>query len=299
MYSRCIICGSGNLKEILLNNLEMKQCLGCGLIWRKNFDLPSKYYQNYKYKISDNKIKERLSNSLERIRTFRKYIDLNNLCDFGTGEGIFLKALKMFGYDNVIGIEPNIKARQYAEANNLKVYNIGIEKIGDVIKDDNIHVVSLLHVIEHLKNPVQYLKIIYDSLRKGDKIVIETPNINAYSFRKLKYKHKLIYPEHLFYFNEENLKLLLKQIGFKVVIMGKRDFNQSNLSIRESLFRLGLIKIKTSEINNLSIKTKKESITSVNVGCRFKFLRNFIRKILILAVNKLGRQEYIWTIAKK
>src|SRR3989344_8278823 len=97
MYKYCIACG-GPYAEMLLNGLKYRECKNCGLLWREEFDTDREYYENNEINLSELKIRERYANAVDRIKTFRQYVNLNNLCDIGTGEGIILKALRDYGY---------------------------------------------------------------------------------------------------------------------------------------------------------------------------------------------------------
>ena len=297
MYAACLICSSMP-SRVVLNDLPMRKCPDCGLIWREEFDVPIKYYQEKPIDPSSQKIRARVANSEERIDTFKKHADLNNLCDVGTGEGIFLKVLIDRGFRNVVGIEPSERISDFVGKNELVVSNGTIDDIGAVVREYSIHTVTLLHLIEHVPDPRQSLEKVYGCLQEGDSVVLETPKINSYSLKKRKYRHKLIYPEHLFYFNERNIQTLLKETGFTVVARGSRDFNQRNLSMRESLFRLGFL-------GSDSLASKRECADRASVMNREKIepsnnlAKKTARKLLSFSLTLLDRRDYVWVVARK
>jgi len=297
MYAACLICSSMP-SRVVLNDLPMRKCPDCGLIWREEFDVPIKYYQEKPIDPSSQKIRARVANSHERIDTFKKHADLNNLCDVGTGEGIFLKVLIDRGFRNVVGIEPSERISDFVGKNKLVVKSGTIDDIGAVVREYSIHTVTLLHLIEHLPDPRQSLEKVYGCLQEGDSVVLETPKINSYSLKKRKYRHKLIYPEHLFYFNERNIQTLLSQAGFTVVARGSRDFNQRNLSMRESLFRLGFL-------GSDSLASKRECADRASVMNREKIepsnnlAKKTARKLLSFSLTLLDRRDYVWVVARK
>jgi len=296
MLTKCPICHN-SYNSLRLNDLPMRCCLKCGLVWRENFDILINHYQLKEIDLSKEKIQSRMLNSKNRINTFKHYADLNNLCDIGTGEGVFLKALNDYGYKNIFGIEPNIKNKEFVKINNLKIINGVISDIKKIICENNIHTITMFHLIEHLCNPLESLNLIFESLNKGDKLIIETPDFEAYTIKRVNYKHKLIYSEHLFYFNQKNIRLLLEKIGFKIIATGKRDFDQNSFSIKELLFRLGLIKkVNNSDYSkNNQIKIYAQDKSSRNIV----FVKKIIRKILNNLVIGLNRLDYIWIVAEK
>jgi len=294
MYNKCIICGS-SYKTLILNNLSMKKCLKCGLVWRGEFDISSNYYQAGYAEPDIKKEYARILNSESRIKTFKKYVDLNNLCDLGTGEGIFLKILSRNGYNNLIGIEPSEQTPSFCKKYNLDIKQGFLEDIKKYWNKD-FHTITMFHLIEHLKNPLKSLKMIHDILQAGDSLVIETPNINSHSIKKSNYKHSLIYPEHLYYFNENNIINLLKNSGFKITAKGKRNFTQDNLGIKECLNRLGLLHKTQKEDTS---RQSKQERTKPHIFHNNTITKKLIRIILNKTVILLGRVDYIWVIAKK
>lgn len=301
MYKECIICNSLP-DELVLNNLPMKKCRRCGLIWRKSFDVPIQHYAEKYVDLSPEKLRSRLSNCKDRAKISRKYANLNNLCDIGCCEGIFLKVLQDFGYRNVMGIEPSDKIAEFAKENRLNIQKGTIKDVGNIINRHNIRAITMFHVIEHLENPLESLKNIYNNLTKGSCIIIETPDMNSYSLRKMNYNFNLtIYPEHFFYFNENNLKTLLEKIGFNIIAKGKRDFDPNNLNIRESLFRLGFLRTKygSSAEHKATVKASGLDFSKFKNLLIIGKIKSIIRFILSKMVIISGRQDFIWIIAKK
>ncbi len=308
MYLKCPLCGNAS-KDLFLNELAMRQCVKCSLVWRQNFDLPADHYANKVTDIGSNKLKEREQNSILRLKQFKKHVLFEDVCDVGTGEGVFLKVLQTHGCKRCVGIEPNRLMADFWKLNNLRVFNAkSTKEIVDLIEREKIKVVTLFHVIEHIPDPVDLLSEIRSALPSGGIVVVETPNLEAYSMKKSSYRHKLIYPEHLFYFNTHNFLQMFNKTGFNVVANGKRDFNQNYLGIHECLWRLGLtnnkFKVKNySGRSNLidgceNINSVVPSVNLRPVGLKKNSIR-FLNFILSQAVQVLGRLDYQWVIAKK
>lgn len=293
----CFICKSqpGN---VTFNKLDMLRCPSCGLIWRSNFELPHKHYQEKKVDLSVSKLKARLDNCLDRINTFGDYISLNNLCDLGTGEGMFLKALNDSGYKNGFGIEPSSKIDSFAIENNLDIYNGTIEDLTEISRNRKMNCVSMFHLIEHLDDPKRSFSIIYDALPNGGYLIMETPDSESYVLKRADYEHELIYPEHLFLYNPKNMSDFLKSLGFNVVALGRRDFNPNNLNIRDLLFKLGITKYRVQG-DKMNVGQTKIHKKNKNFGyLRYKISR-IVKWILGFFVEILGRGDYFWIIAKK
>ena len=239
MSNPCIICHKANQDKFTLNGLPLIRCANCGLIRREVFDISIVHYETLDAVDTPEKRKARFRNSIDRIKLFSRFVPRVGWCDVGTGEGIFLEVLSSSGGQGV-GIEPSEESCKKAASHGVKIVGRTIEDIGIVTKMSKVRTISLFHVIEHVERPDYEIRRIYEALSPGGFLIIETPNIDSFVFRLRNYKDPLIYPEHFWYFSKKNLQTLLKQSGFCIIASGRRDFDQYNLPIRESLFRLGL-----------------------------------------------------------
>lgn len=284
----------------------MFECPGCGLIWRQEFDIGPEFYEDKLIELSALKIKARISNCLDRTKIISRYFLPEDLCDIGCGEGVFLGVLKNQGFRNIVGIDPTTRNFQFAGENNLEILRGTLEDFPSLVAGRGIKIITMFHVIEHLRDPQGSLSLVYKYLPIGGFLVLETPASDNFSFRVTGFRHKLIYPEHLFYFNKHNLIKLLESVGFTVVGSGKRDFDQWNLSLHECLFRLGLLSknvTTTDYYSSLRVLAPKENIHPKTNYQFVKKVAHFIlwplQKSLNGLVILLGRLDYIYIIAKK
>lgn len=300
MYNTCIICGT-TPRKIVRNTLPMYQCKKCHLAWRADFDVPLEYYKGSNILLDDRKLQERIINSFDRIDTFSKYIELNNLCDIGSGEGMFLKALQRRGYMNIWGLEPNEAACAFAQKQGLDIVPGFIDNLPDMNRKKDARVFTMLHLIEHLQGPHQSLELLYHSMRPGSYLIIETPNIDAYSVKKKDFRHPLIYQEHLFYFNPETLRALLEKSGFVVVAHGKRDFESNEKNIRHLLFKAGVgdFSYQKSSAAHCVEETPSCPPAIPRESKIRKSVKSILRKILQGFIHLSGREDYMWFIVRK
>jgi len=142
------------------------------------------------------------------------------LLDVGAASGFFLELAKKREWD-VSGVEISEFAASRARERGLNV-KTGI--IEDFNADDSKHfsVITMWDVIEHVHNPVSAISKAGELLEDGGIIAINTPDSGSLVAKILgKRWYKFIPPEHVIYFNQNNLCLLLSKIGFKVVYAGK------------------------------------------------------------------------------
>ncbi len=279
----------------------MLQCASCGLFWQREPSLSPEYYREARHFEIDNK--EKLNavyeNAKNRIQVIKKYVSLDNLCDIGCGEGIFLKALADDGYKNEVGVEPSAMIREFAEKYNLHIKEGSIESVDRTfLEKNNLHTITMFHVIEHLDNPLDSLSTLFAVMKKNDVLVIETPDMNSYLLKKTKYENDIVYPEHLFYFNRSNLLQLLGNIGFNLIASGKRDFDPEHRSISDSLQKLGIMQPFKKELAAAAhLNTKNDDSTKASRDRGI--IKGVARKLLTRAVSLLKRGNYVWVVVRK
>ena len=280
----CIICGAPPF-ALELNSIELWKCTRCDLMWRRSFDVSLSHYTEAGGGFSEAKAKLQHRNIQDRIRTISKYVDLDGTCDVGGSKGYFVDELVKAGYKRAYGVDPNKVQIEAAQKRGTPMFVGSTEDAIVLFAQKKTRNATLFHVIEHLPSPVKNVQEIYDALPPGGHLIIETPDFGGYVFKKLNYRHKLVYEEHLFYFTFENLQQFLTNMGFSIVYAGKRDFDQYHLNVRESLFRLGL--------------KEKKSNPGLMERAIYKFFGIFFTRLFSHLVVWSGRLNFSLVIARK
>lgn len=295
---KCTVCHGTAIIEIIRNGLPLFECQTCRLAWRQTFDVDIAQYEEGDMCLGNANLERRTRNVKDRIACLERYLIPNDVCDIGAGEGMFLVELMKKGYTNVIGIEPNRGALAFGRAHGLTLFEGTLKEAPDIIRKNAIRIVTLFHVIEHLPNPRESVDSIYRALPSGGYLVVETPNSSAYSFVKTNHAHPLIYSQHLYYFNTDNLGRLLESVGFTIQARGKRGFDQYHMTIRQSLFCLGIgrppFRTGVSITGENAHRGTEKSISGGG-----SLIRSLVRKTLSLFVVILGRGDYQWIIVRK
>ena len=113
------------------------------------------------------------------------------------------------------------------------------EVLGRSMEENFFDVITMWHVIEHVKNPLQVLKKVYNLLRPGAVVFVATPNLDK-RVAKIAYRLKSNKPypfyspegeQHLFHFTESTLKKIIKKAGFNIVYSGV-DFASVRLEFK-------------------------------------------------------------------
>ena len=124
--------------------------------------------------------------------------------DLGCGPDGFLDVCKNL-FKKLCGYDLNKKMREWK-----------ISKINSILNNlyevNNINVLSLFHVLEHIKNPLEFVEEIKEKFLNLETIIIEVPNKDELlisEFDSKAYKNNHYSLEHIDYFNSSTLTGLL------------------------------------------------------------------------------------------
>lgn len=181
-------------------------------------------YQNYRYKVRRTPVRKSGRWILRLIPSLRAGADAEcrhlpvlpngggRLLDIGCGNGGFLALAKQAGWD-VEGIDFDPAAVETAQARGLDVRCGGYELLDK--SREHYDVISLCHVLEHVYDPKDLLQRIYQSLKPGGFLWLDTPNLQSVGARRFGPAWRdLDPPRHLVLFNPESLKRCLHEAGF-------------------------------------------------------------------------------------
>lgn len=225
----CPICGSDKTDFYCeKNNFSLYVCGACqsGFIWPLPELTEEIYKENYFKKGKEKKefgysdydadkepmriIFEDYLEKAEELTAGRKIFDI------GAATGYFLDLAKKRGWET----HGSDISRYASETAGKKGHKVIYGDLTDMEIKEKFNVVTLWDVLEHLKDPGEYLKIANNLLESGGILFINTVNIQS-TWAKLLGKrwHLIVPPEHLFYFSPKSLKMLLENAGFKILSM--------------------------------------------------------------------------------
>ncbi len=137
------------------------------------------------------------------------------LLDVGAGKGHFLAAAREAGWD-ADGLE--YSAGSATAARDLYGIEIRVADFMDLPAwPERYEALSMIHVLEHLPDPVRALEIARTMLTPGGRILISVPNAASFQARLFgpNWLH-LDLPRHLYHFTHASLVHLLGRAGFAV-----------------------------------------------------------------------------------
>ena len=128
------------------------------------------------------------------------------LADLGAGTGGFLEIAKREGWE-VSGVEPDHGARELALRKGLELQ----ESIASLC-GKQFDVVTLWHVLEHLPDLEEQIKIIMGLVRPGGHLVVAVPNWRSFDARYYKtFWAAYDVPRHLWHFSKNSLEPLFSE----------------------------------------------------------------------------------------
>jgi len=154
------------------------------------------------------------------FRTFKIFTlspKARSILDIGSGRGFMLYFLKKYyGYQRAAGTQIAKKAFEFSRDKlGLEMYNKDLLEIP--FEEKTFDIVSLWHVLEHIRNPECYIERIRKILREKGKLIIEVPNFNSWTrYITGQYWLGLDLDYHIYFFTPVTLSNLLKKYGFKI-----------------------------------------------------------------------------------
>jgi len=135
----------------------------------------------------------------------------SKLLDIGSGYGFFLDEAEKKGL-NVTGVEPSKELISFKSNYNVAIINDQFPTTK--LKNEKFDFVTLIHVIEHLVDPLEIIKHALSHLKNGGILYIETPNLDSHLYRFENDRYTFLTPpDHIFLFSRFSFKHMLLNIG--------------------------------------------------------------------------------------
>ncbi len=244
----CACCGGGSFRlrhtwpvgdhwNLCSIPLSIWDCQTCGLTSLWPVPLPEQYpdggdwfspkRQNLSRKYAFKYAKRRLINRIfgsnpERFMAMCvRAKPSGRFLDVGCGNGHYL-AMASKHYQECVGVEPSPIGAAEAEARGFRVFRDVIETAP--VESGYYDAVLMDSVIEHVRNPVETLRICHRVLAPGGIVALQTPKLGGpasrihgrgwYGFR---------HGYHTFLYTGKTLGACLDKAGFDVLARPKRD----------------------------------------------------------------------------
>ena len=222
MKFNCRVCNGSTsyFYHAILERPQIKvvKCKNCNLVQLSSTaHISAGYYESDEYfgENLESKLVNEKSWNLKRLELISKNLIQNEkkvALDLGCGPGGFLEVGEGL-FEKLYGFDLSARMRKWNTENNRLV----LDNLNNV---ENINVVMLFHVLEHIKKPLEFLNDIKKNFINLETIIIEVPNNNELLISKVdnkRYKNNHYSLDHLNYFNSETLNALLNMSSLKVL----------------------------------------------------------------------------------
>jgi SAM-dependent methyltransferase len=241
-HHACMLCGQSRhaLAHEGIRYAERSRvwrCEGCGLValWPlpSNRDLAEYYSGDYvrEYEVPPiaHRFRDDVPEARVRAARVRPLLEpATGLIEIGSGSGAFLDAVRPF-VAGAAGVEPDEEGRSFIAG------KLGLEawaRIEDVASSGRrFGIVTMFHVLEHVPDPVAFVRQTAALLAPEGKLVIEVPNIDdaLMALYKVPSFPSFYYQKaHLHYFSPSTLAEVLRRAGFTATVDGIQRYDISN-----------------------------------------------------------------------
>jgi 2-polyprenyl-3-methyl-5-hydroxy-6-metoxy-1,4-benzoquinol methylase len=168
-----------------------------------------------------------------RIDKITRYVKGGDILDFGCGNGKFSE---LISFDTYSGVDVNSKVIEYAKKRYSGIQNVSFYSITEFESQSKQYdCIILTAVIEHLKEPLNLLKILKNKLRGNGKIIITSPTHLGNGV--LRYGAKLglfsssAFEEHIHIFSKQDFLTIAQELNLKICTYETFEFGLNQLVV--------------------------------------------------------------------
>ena len=231
----CPLCGSGqsNLfdkRDFRSKTVYNRICSSCGLVYqspRMSEDELARFYEHeYRQLYQGNQGPNPKDLAVQQSRagsllgfTRDKLTYCSRHLDIGCSAGLLLQRFQEAYKCQSVGTEPGTAYRSYAQEHGLRVY-ASIDEL-ETSGESQFDLISMAHVLEHIGDPVTYLRSLRENLLDMDgHLLVEVPNL---------YTHDSFEVAHLVSYSRHTLSQTLQKAGFEVIALEQHGKPRSEI----------------------------------------------------------------------
>jgi 2-polyprenyl-3-methyl-5-hydroxy-6-metoxy-1,4-benzoquinol methylase len=220
---------------------KVLKCKRCQMVYLERASGVKKFYGTKTYRATYGPTLGKKSSSKEVFTTYRPFQDTivkrlapivrknMKVLDVGCSTGHFLDALKG-KVKTRVGLELSQDEASFIRKNlDFPVYSAPIEE--EKIKEGPFDLITCFQVLEHIEDPLSFLKALGKNLKPNGLLYLELPNIDDVLltvYESKEYADFYFREPHLSYFSAKTLSTMLKNAGFIGRIRTVQDYNLSN-----------------------------------------------------------------------
>src|SRR3990167_9214513 len=202
----------------LFNGMSRAHCGSCGIVFATPMpdmealeEYNAGYFSSAHGGLPNNLIAIAFFSSMARIRMAHlekflhlHHVEVSSLVEFGPGAGFFAQHwLVQYPQTKYFAVETDSSCHAFLK-------KVGVQLIAfSAIREEKrgLDMVVMSHVLEHVTNPIQFIKDATHHLRQGGALFIEVPCRD--------WEHKTMDEPHLLFFDKGPMYQLLDQLGFE------------------------------------------------------------------------------------
>ncbi len=201
-------CGRGDLL--------LAYCHSCGFIWNQAFEEDKlEYSQSYDNSLDYSPVFQEFANGLAEKLIDTYGIREKRVVELGCGKGHFLSLLCEKGENSGIGFDPSYEGERIDSPAASRIEYVQ-DFYGEKYTDHPGDLVCCRHVLEHIKDPVNFLSSTRNTVgdQRDTVVYFEVPNVRLILEKMSVWD--IIY-EHCNYFSIESMTSLFRQEGFEIL----------------------------------------------------------------------------------
>lgn len=213
----------------------------------------------------------------------------SDILDIGCGDGTFLAMARDAGFDG-LGIDS-------AEQNIRACTTRGIDAVCESFPTEKLtgrrfDTIVAIQVLEHLSDPISFLRGCAEMLRPGGVLILHTPNARCFSFRIMRGHHRyFIPPEHLCLWSARGFKEAARKASLEIALIQALDGNHQ---FRELL--AWFLKLKFLRTPRWNMSGSKES---TNIESNETPHRTSLASVFSSAFEQFGANQLLCVLRHK
>jgi len=153
--------------------------------------------------------------------------NIHSILDIGSSEGSFLTLFKQeFPGTSLYAVEPGKHFRYLHEKDFTKIYN----NIDNIESDKKFDVITLWHVLEHVRDPIPFLQTIAKHLHSDGYLIFEVPSVSRY------FGMSPIHIDHVIHLNKITAQKMLDLAGFDITF-----YSEDNSFLMDKLYGMKIV----------------------------------------------------------
>ncbi len=262
-------CWNGLFKEKVIFNYN--RCRNCGTLYCPTFfnnDHLAKLYNQMPANMDEVPLSALKKTQGGYFNFLRKNSELNgNFMEIGPDIGLFTNfAVNKGNYNKFFLYEPNISVKDDLKSVvRNKDFSI-VHEMEDFsqVEDNSIDTIVIIHVMDHLLDPVAYLKKLNKKMKRDGKLLIVTHNEKSLLRHIFQGKWPAFCLQHPQLYNLKTTISLLQETGFKCVNQSRtKNYFKISFLIKHVLWALGIKINKIPDFFGITLGLKLGNIITI------------------------------------